>query len=185
MPQFLARTLVFVTSAAVLILEILAGRVLAPYLGVSLEVFTGIIGVILAGISVGAWAGGRAADRGEPRRLIGPLLVAGGLTAMAAPLIVDLVGPAASIGPLSIVGLTLIGFFAPAAVLSAIPPIVVKIRLSSLQETGSVVGSYSAIGTAGALFGTFVTGFVLIAAFPTRPIVIVVGALLVGLGVGM
>lgn len=185
MPQLLARTLVFVTSAAVLILEILAGRVLAPYLGVSLEVFTGIIGVILAGISVGAWAGGRAADRGEPRRLIGPLLVAGGLTAMAAPLIVDLVGPAASIGPLSIVGLTLIGFFAPAAVLSAIPPIVVKIRLSSLQETGSVVGSYSAIGTAGALFGTFVTGFVLIAAFPTRPIVIVVGALLVGLGVGM
>lgn len=156
---------------------------LAPYLGVSLEVFTGIIGVILAGISVGAWAGGRAADRGKPKRLVGPLLVAGGLTAMAAPLVVDLVGPAASTGALSIVGLTLIGFFAPAAILSAIPPIVVKVRLASLEETGSVVGSYSAIGTAGALFGTFVTGFILIAAFPTRPIVIVVGVLLVVLGV--
>jgi spermidine synthase len=183
LPQLLARSLVFITSAAVLILEILAGRVLAPYLGVSLEVFTGIIGVILAGISVGAWAGGRAADRGKPKRLVGPLLVAGGLTAMAAPLVVDLVGPAASTGALSIVGLTLIGFFAPAAILSAIPPIVVKVRLASLEETGSVVGSYSAIGTAGALFGTFVTGFILIAAFPTRPIVIVVGVLLVVLGV--
>ncbi|MGH8948141.1 MAG: fused MFS/spermidine synthase, partial [Acidimicrobiia bacterium] len=180
MPQLLARSLVFITSAAVLILEILAGRLLAPYLGVSLEVFTGIIGVILAGISVGAWAGGRAADRGDPRRLIGPLLVAGGLTAVASPLLVDLVGPAASTGPLSIVGLSLIGFFTPAAILSAIPPIVVKIRLASLQETGSVVGTYSAIGTAGAIFGTFVTGFVLIAAFPTRPIVIVVGVVLVG-----
>ena len=185
MPQLLARSLVFITSAAVLILEILAGRLLAPYLGVSLEVFTGIIGVILAGISVGAWAGGRAADRGDPRRLIGPLLVAGGLTAVASPLLVDLVGPAASTGPLSIVGLSLIGFFAPAAVLSAISPIVVKIRLSSLQETGSVVGTYSAIGTAGAIFGTFVTGFVLIAAFPTRPIVIVVGVVLVALGVAL
>ncbi len=185
MPQLLARSLVFITSAAVLILEILAGRLLAPYLGVSLEVFTGIIGVILAGISVGAWAGGRAADRGDPRRLIGPLLVAGGLTAVASPLLVDLVGPAASTGPLSIVGLSLIGFFAPAAILSAIPPIVVKIRLASLQETGSVVGTYSAIGTAGALFGTFVTGFVLIAAFPTRPIVIVVGVVLVALGVAV
>lgn len=163
----------------------MAGRLLAPYLGVSLEVFTGIIGVILAGISVGAWAGGRAADRGDPRRLIGPLLVAGGLTAIASPLLVDLVGPAASTGPLSIVGLSLIGFFAPAAVLSAIPPIVVKIRLASLHETGSVVGTYSAIGTAGAIFGTFVTGFVLIAAFPTRPIVIVVGAVLVLLGVAL
>lgn len=185
LPQLVARSLVFITSAAVLILEILAGRLLAPYLGVSLEVFTGIIGVILAGISVGAWAGGRAADRGDPRRLIGPLLVAGGLTAVASPLLVDLVGPAASTGPFSIVALSLIGFFAPAAVLSAIPPIVVKIRLASLQETGSVVGTYSAIGTSGAIFGTFVTGFVLIAAFPTRPIVIVVGVVLVLLGVAL
>lgn len=185
MPQFLARSLVFATSAAVLILEILAGRLLAPYLGVSLEVFTGIIGVILAGISVGAWAGGRAADRNDPRRLIGPLLVAGGLTAIAAPLIIDLVGPATSTGALSIVILSFLGFFAPAAVLSAIPPIVVKIRLNSLQETGSVVGTYSAIGTAGAIFGTFVTGFVLITAFPTRPIVIVVGAILVAFGLAL
>ena len=122
---------------------------------------------------------------GRPRRLIGPLLVAGGLTAVASPLLVDLVGPAASTGPVSIVGLSLIGFFAPAAVLSAIPPIVVKIRLASLTETGAVVGTYSAIGTAGAIFGTFVTGFVLIAAFPTRPIVIVVGVVLVALGVAV
>jgi spermidine synthase len=185
LPQLLARSLVFVTSAAILVLEILAGRLLAPYLGVSLEVFTGIIGVILAGISVGAWAGGRAADRGDPRRLLGPLLVAGGLTAVASPLIVDLVGPVASTGPLSIVTITLLGFFAPAAVLAAVSPIVVKIRLSSLQETGSVVGTYSAIGTAGAIFGTFVTGFVLIAAFPTRPIVIVVGVGLTLLGVSL
>jgi spermidine synthase len=87
-----------------------------------------------------------------------------------------------STGPLSIVAITVVGFFAPAAVLSAVSPIVVKIRLSSLQETGSVVGTYSAIGTAGAIFGTFATGFVLIAAFPTRPIVAVVGAALSLLG---
>ncbi|HLF44239.1 MAG TPA: fused MFS/spermidine synthase [Acidimicrobiia bacterium] len=181
MSQTLARTLVFVTAAAVLILEILAGRLLAPYLGVSLEVFTGIIGVILAGISVGAWLGGRAADRGDPVGLLGPLLVAGGLSALAAPLLVDLVGPAADSGPLGIIALTTVGFFLPSALLSAVPPAVVKIRLASLDSTGSVVGSYSAIGTAGAIFGTFVTGFFLIAAFPTRPIVIGVG---VGLTLG-
>lgn len=180
MSDRLARVLVFSTSAAVLVLEILAQRLLAPYLGVSLEVVTGVIGVILAGIAVGAWAGGRAADRREPGSLLGPLLVAGGLTALASPLLVDLIGPATpSTGPISIVLLTAIGFFAPAAVLSAISPVVVKLRLASLAETGAVVGSYSAIGTAGALFGTFVTGFVLIAAFPTRPIVTVVGGALV------
>lgn len=178
MNQLLARSLVFFTSACVLVIEILAARILAPYLGVSLEVFTGIIGVILAGISFGAWAGGSAADRGDPSRLLGPLLVAGGLTALTAPLIIDTIGPSLSSGATSIVFASATGFFVPAALLSAVPPVVVKIQLASLDETGRVVGSYSAIGTAGAILGTFATGFVLIAAFPTRPIVAVVGAAL-------
>lgn len=177
--QPLARTLVFFTSAAVLVIEILAGRLLAPYLGVSLEVFTGIIGVILAGISLGAWLGGRAADRMDPSLLPGPLMVAGGMTAILSPPIIDFFGPSLGINPFSIVFLASVGFVVPAALLTAVTPVIVKIRLSSLEETGSVVGGYSAIGTAGAIAGTFVTGFFLIAAFPTRPIIAGLGFLLV------
>lgn len=185
MSRRLARLLVFSTSASVLVIEILAGRLLAPYLGVSLEVFTGIIGVILAGISVGAWLGGRFADRVDPTLLPGPLLVAGGLTAILSPPTIDFIGPGVSINPASIVILAAAGFFVPAALLSAVGPVVVKARLASLDDTGSVVGAYSAIGTAGAIFGTFVTGFLLIAAFPTRPIVAGLGLLLVLAGVGL
>lgn len=183
MNQLLARALVFFTSAAVLVIEILAARLLAPYLGVSLQVWTGIIGVILAGISIGAWLGGSAADRGEPERLPGPLLVAGGLTALASPLIIDVIGPALTPGAVPVVFASFVGFFAPAAILSAVPPVIVKIQLASLDETGRVVGSYSAIGTAGAILGTFATGFVLVAAFPTRPIVAVLGVALALAGV--
>ncbi len=50
-------------SFCTLVLELVAGRVLAPYVGVSLYTWTSIIGVVLAGISGGAWAGGRLADR--------------------------------------------------------------------------------------------------------------------------
>lgn len=185
MNPILARSLVFFTSAAVLVIEILAARLLAPYLGVSLEVFTGIIGVILAGISVGAWLGGRAADRGDPRRLPGRLLVSGGVTALASPLIIDGIGPGISTDAGSIVFAATIAFFLPAALLSAVPPVIVKIQLDSLEVTGRVVGSYSAIGTAGAILGTFVTGFVLIAAFPTRPIVLVLGVVLAGAGLAV
>lgn len=182
MSQPVARFLVFFTSAAVLVLEILAMRLLAPYLGVSLGVFTGVIGVILAGIALGAWWGGRAADRSEPVKLIGPMLVAGGLTAMASPLIINWVGPALSNDAVSIVIAATVGFLVPAALLSTIPPLVVKARLVSLSETGSVVGSYSAVGTAGAIFGTFITGFFLVARFPSSPTVAVTGALLVLVG---
>lgn len=168
-----------------LVVEILAARLLAPYLGVSLEVFTGIIGVILAGISIGAWLGGRAADRVDPRGLLGPLLIAGGLTALAAPLVIDVVGPSLSTDAASIVFAAAAGFFLPAALLSAVSPVVVKIQLDSLEWTGSVVGTYSAIGTAGAILGTFATGFVLIAAFPTRPIVMALGIALTVFGAAM
>ncbi len=184
MPAVAARLLVFFTSASVLVLEILAGRLLAPYVGVTLETFTGIIGTVLAGISIGSWIGGRTADRYPPRRLLGPLLIAGGLLTLLSPTIVTAAGPSLRGGePLQIVALTALGFFAPALVLSAVTPVVVKLQLHTLDETGAVVGRYSAIGTAGAIFGTFVTGFVLLAAAPSRPIVLIVGGILVVAGV--
>ena len=175
--------LVFGTSAAVLVLEILAGRLLAPYVGVSLETYTGIIGTCLAAIAVGTALGGRLADRLDARRLIGPSIVLGGALAWLSLPVLSALGPSSSEGPIAIVTLTTFAFFLPAAVLSAVSPMVAKLRLDDVAHTGEVVGSLSAAGTAGALCGTFLTGFVLVAAWPTRPIVIFVGAALVLTGV--
>lgn len=183
MPLFMIRTAVFASAAAVLVLEIVAGRILAPYVGVSLQTFTGIIGTILAAIALGAWAGGRLADDRDPHTLLGPVLIAGGILAVVSPALVYVVGPSVSgEQPFTIVVLAAVGFFLPAAVLSMATPIAAKLSLGSIDQTGSVVGSLSALGTAGALFGTFVTGFVLIAAMPSQPITWVVGVVLVLLG---
>ena len=73
-----AAALVFVASGAVLVLEILGIRLLAPYVGLTIETTTVIIGTVLAGIAAGAALGGRAADRLDERRLLAGLLVAGG-----------------------------------------------------------------------------------------------------------
>ncbi|MDX1510052.1 MAG: fused MFS/spermidine synthase [Nitriliruptorales bacterium] len=186
MSRFAASALVFFASASVLVLEILAGRLLAPYVGVTLETFTGIIGTILAGIALGAWLGGRAADRTDPRKLLAPLLIVGGALAFLSIPIVDWLGSGMRGGtPATIVTLAALGFFAPAAVLSAVTPVVVKIRLSSLEETGRVVGMLSAVGTAGALVGTFSTGFILVAAWPTRPVIRALAIALVIVGVAL
>jgi MFS family permease len=180
-----AVVLVFTTSAAVLVLEILAGRLLAPYVGVSLETYTGIIGTVLAAIAAGTALGGRLADRVDPRRLLGPALVLGGILAWLALPLLTWLGPRSGDGPLAIVVLAAFAFFLPAAVLSGASPMVAKLRLDSLEHTGSVVGGLSAAGTAGALFGTFVTGFILVAAMPTKPIVVAVGAGLIVGGLGL
>ena len=180
----LVRITVFVSAAAVLVLEIVAGRIMAPYVGVSLQTFTGIIGTILAAIALGAWLGGRAADRYDADRLLGPVLIVGGILAVVSPAFVYIVGPTvAGEGPITIVVLAAIGFFLPAAVLSTATPIAAKISVTSLDTTGAIVGQLSALGTAGALFGTFFAGFVLIAAMPSQPITWVVGIVLVLLGI--
>jgi spermidine synthase len=178
-----AAIVVFIAAAAVLLLEILAVRVMAPYVGVSLNTYTGIIGTVLAGISAGAWIGGWAADRTDPRKLVGPLLIAGGVLALAtAPLTTELGEDVQSDSLKAIVALSAATVFLPALVLSSVHPIVVKMQLQSLEVTGSVVGRLSAFATAGALVGTFGTGFFLTAHFHTRAILGGVGVVLIAAG---
>ena len=167
-------------------MEILAGRLLAPYVGVTLETFTAIIGTVLAGIALGTWLGGRLSDRVEPRRLLGPELALGGVAAALAAPMARLLGPTAvTANPPTLVLLVLVTVFVPAALLSAVPPTVVKAVLSDLDRTGSVVGRYSALGTAGAIAGTFLTGFVLVPLFPTQRILTGLAVLLVVSGLAL
>ncbi len=186
MDSRLAGAVVFVASGAVLVLEILAGRLLAPYVGVSLETFTGIIGVVLAGIACGTWLGGWLADRVDPRTLLPGALALGGAAAIASIPIIRALGPSAQPpDPPVIVVLAAAGFFLPSALLSAVSPLVVKVQLGTLAETGRVVGRISALGTAGSLVGVFATGFILVAEFSTSPVVITLGLLLIVAGVGL
>ena len=186
MPSLLASLLVFLSSAAVLVLELLAARLLIPYVGNTIETYTAIIGVVLAGIALGTWLGGRAADRTAPRRLLAPLLVVGGALAAFTVPVVDVLGVGLrGTGPATAIILATLAVLVPAAVLSAITPVVIKLQLDSLERTGSVVGRLSALATLGGIAGTFLTGFVLVRLFPTRATITALAVLLVVGGVAV
>ena len=175
--RYAAAALVFGASASVLVVEVVALRLLAPYLGLTLETSTLVIGVALAAIALGSWAGGRAADLIPPRRALGPLLAVSGVAVAATPFAVRAAG-AFDRGVL----LMLVSTFAiivPGTFLAAVTPMVTKLRLTTLNETGTVVGRLSAIGTAGAIVGTVVTGFVLISRLPVSGIMVGLGVVLV------
>jgi MFS family permease len=184
LPPVVAALLTFIATASVLVLEIAAGRLLAPYVGVSLTTYTGIIGAILAGIALGAWIGGRAADIVGPLPLLGPAFILGGLSAIAAVPIVGLVGDVGlGEGLVAIILLATTAFVVPAAILSATAPMLVRGTLTDLATSGSIVGRLSAVGTVGAITGTFLTGFVLLGLFPTRVLIVSIGVGLVAIGV--
>jgi MFS family permease len=184
LPGLAAGALAFFVSAAVLVLEVLGVRVLAPYVGNTLQTYTAIIGTVLTGISLGTWLGGRVADRFDPRRVLGVLMVAGGAAVLLLVPIVRDVGPSLTgDGELDVTLLAFATLFLPAALLSAINPALVKLQLSDLGTTGRVVGRLSAIATAGAIVGTFTTGFLLVATIPVSQVIRMLGALLAAIGV--
>ncbi|MFD6753351.1 MULTISPECIES: fused MFS/spermidine synthase [Micromonospora] len=171
LPNGLAAFLVFYSSGAVLVLETAALRLVGPYVGVTLQVTSSVIGIALAAIAYGAWAGGWLADKRNPRTLLAPALVLSGIaTAITLPAVryagEVLKGDTAS----AILLLVAVAVFAPAMLLSAVTPLVVKLQLADLRRTGQVVGRLSGIGTLGAVTATLVTGFVLVAALPSTVI---------------
>ncbi|MGB1110889.1 MAG: fused MFS/spermidine synthase, partial [Gammaproteobacteria bacterium] len=113
--------LVFVTSALVLVIEILAARLIAPFVGVSLYSWTAIIGVILAGLSLGNWLGGVWADKGGSHRAVGLSLFLAGISALAILLLLPVLAGPLQAANLSLASTSLILalclFFAPAALL--------------------------------------------------------------------
>jgi spermidine synthase len=186
LPNKLATALVFFASGAVLVLEIVALRLVGPYVGVTLQVSSSVIGIALAAIAYGTWLGGRLADRYDPRLLLAPALILAAIgTAVTLPLVrwggEVLRGGAAP----AVLLLAAMAVFLPAFLLSAISPLVVKLQLGDLRRTGQVVGRLSSVGTLGAITATLGTGFIMVAAMPSSWILLALAAVLAIAGLGL
>jgi len=176
-----ANIVVFIASFCMLVIEIVAGRIMAPYVGVSLYTWTSIIGVVLAGISIGAYLGGLIADRYPRPSTLGWLLFISGLGAFSISPLTNLLGGAQFQTSLMvrILLITAMIFFIPSCLLGMISPVVVKLTLKNLAKTGNVVGKIYAFSTLGSILGTFATGFFLISWMGTRNILLIMGAILI------
>ncbi len=176
-----AYAITFIASFCSLVIEMVAGRILAPFVGVSLYTWTSIIGVILAGISIGAYIGGKLVDKFPHRRTLALLLFLSGVAALS---IIPLARSIADYRfPFSLMWriftITAIIFFIPGCILGTISPVVVRLTLQSLNKAGNVIGKIYAFSTLGAIIGTFATGFLLISWLSTRNIIFVMGIVLI------
>lgn len=154
-----------VTGAAVMVVELMAVRLMAPWFGQSQIVWTNVIGVVLAALAAGQWLGGRWAERGR-RPGPGGLMVFAGAVAFALPEIVGFLAPATlpreltlleaypfvSLGSLLVAAL---GFGTPMLALGAVTPWLVRLSKDVVHSPGRVTGRVLAAGTAGSLLGTF------------------------------
>ncbi len=156
-------------AAASLVVEIVAGRVLAPYVGMSLYTWTAVIAVVLAGFSAGHWIGGRIAEGSPERalRLTGWAMAAAAVaTALAVPLLRAVAGPVlgALEDPLwAIVALTVLAFFLPSLFAGIPAPVLARVALLARPErAGRALGAIFAAGAVGAIAGTLLAGFLFV-----------------------
>ncbi len=164
--RFALELTVFICGALVMTYEIIGSRIVSPFIGTSTYVWTSLIGVILAALSLGYWIGGRLADK-KPnvKTLASAIFLAGGAvsaTILLKDLILSMIGSASiGLGLKSVVAALLL--FAPASILLGfVTPFAVKLRMSDLADTGKTVGRLYALSTVGSIAGTFAAGFLLI-----------------------
>ena len=178
---------VFLANAALLVLQLVAGRLLAPEIGSSIETWTSVIGVFLAGIALGNWLGGKLADRYPSTRTLARLLGLGGLAAMGMVGLVWVFNTthfyrAIPLGP-RIPLLTAMLCLVPSFVFSLITPLAIKLALPDVRRAGRVAGLVFSLSTLGCLVGNYLTGFVLIALYNLNTIVLGISVALLGLAV--
>ena len=173
-----------VVSAASLVVEIVAGRMLAPWLGMSLYTWTSIIAVVLAGFSVGHWVGGifagwrmRSALAATAWALAGAALTSGIavflLRWLAAPAIAALDNPLAAI-----IVLTMLAFFLPSFFAGIPAPVLTQVAVKAAPaRSGRALGAMFAAGAFGAIGGTLAAGFIFISWLGTTATLAIIACL--------
>jgi MFS family permease len=163
--------------------ELLSGRLVAPYLGNSLYTWTAVLTSVLVGIAIGSYAGGKLTERSN---LFSKLSTWLALSAAALAIVVFAVIPA--IGPylqdkdwpLSALSLLFaLAVFLPLAfALAVTTPLLVKDAVHELRESGAKYGTLAAWNAGGSILGTYVTGFLFIGYLNTFHVILAVIVLL-------
>lgn len=207
MGKHMLTLVVFLNGMAIMILEMAGARLLAPELGTSIVVWTSLIGVILASLSLGYWLGGRLADRhlrgetappDEKKRqgktgahayerafamlsnLLALAAVSVFITAALGAVVPAAVASLSSSLHLSTVLAALALFTLPSVLCGMVSPYAVRLGITSSDTSGAVVGRLNAVATVGSIVGTFLGGFVLLSWFGTGSIFLGVAACLLG-----
>ena len=153
---------VFFSGALTMVLELIAARILSPYVGSSNLIWTTIIGIMLISMSIGYWFGGKIADKNKENDiniLSNYLLISAIATSIIPILEVEFIDALSGISNnlilVSIICAT-VTFGIPSFLLATVSPIAVKIKNNSMDRVGTTSGKISSLSTIGSIFGTFI-----------------------------
>lgn len=182
MKKWILEICAFASGFSVMVLEMAGIRVIAPYYGMSINVMTMLIGIVLGGLSLGYWYGGKLADRNPKYSKLSNFFFIVGVYLLLISFLKDVLMYSLNILfskslILSSFSAILVLFFPPSLFFGFVTPYTVKLRLNSLLNTGAKVGNLYAVSTLGSIFGTFLSGFYLIPVIGSTRIFILIATI--------
>jgi hypothetical protein len=150
----------------VMAIELLGGRILAPYFGSSIYVWGAVITVFMLALSVGYLLGGRASLHAPSLKRLSAILVAAGFTAVPvllfAEALLDRLSGVMSdprFGSLTGAGLL---FFLPTTICGMVSPYAIRLLVADRASAGERAGKLYFVSTFGSAAGTILTSFYLV-----------------------
>jgi len=150
--------------------ELMSAKIVISVFGVSVHVWSVVLGVTLTSIALGYLAGGIASSKTQNPNLVYWILASGAMFIMLMPVLGSHL-MAATIGYGIITGsfLTLLGILLPALVCMGMTlPVVISLLTRDLENAGRDAGTVYAISTVGGILSTFACGFWLLPTFGIR-----------------
>jgi predicted membrane-bound spermidine synthase len=180
MTHALLFVVVFISGACVLAVEILGTRVLGPFYGVSLFLWSALITVTLAALSLGYTLGGRWADRGPRYSRLAWILAAAGVWLIATPWmkhpVLNAVEPAGL--RVAVLAASFVLFFVPLTLMGMVTPYAIRLKAQRLEEVGRTAGNIYAVSTVASVAAALLTGFILIPSVGVSRLLLIIGVVL-------
>jgi MFS family permease len=178
--------LAFCSGFSIMGIELLGGRILAPFFGSSVHIWGSIITVFMLSLAIGYLIGGKLSTRSASLKRFGFIFIIAGLLVLPIALWSKVIMEAIFIviedsryG--SLLASTAL-FFLPTIVLGMLSPYSVRLLVTDKNESGQIAGKLYFISTLGSALGTIVTSFYLVLFFEVNQIIISFSLLLMILG---
>lgn len=189
MKKYFLEVVVFICGAVVMAYEIVGSRMLGPYVGTSMIVWSSIIGIILLSLSLGYYYGGKLADKNPKYKSLALIIAGSALLIILSTLLKDIILSALlnisiNVKLVSVLSSVLL-FSLPAFGLGMVSPFAARLKMKDVKTSGATVGGLYALSTLGSITGTFLAGFYFIPSFRITTILFILAFVLILASIGL
>lgn len=178
--------LAFTSGFSIMCVELLAGRILAPFFGSSVHIWGSIITVFMLSLSLGYLFGGKLSTRSASLTRYGIIFIIAGITllpiATSGTWLMENIFLAVEDSRYGSLLASTVLFFIPTVILGMLSPYSVRLLVKNSNESGQVAGKLYFVSTLGSALGTIITSFYLVLWFDINTIVVTVSIILSILG---